>query len=289
MKTIQTLIRKKPITCFFILSFLVSWILWIPLLYGHFELGWTSWEGNSWTNVRTMLGILGSLGPAISAIIVTSVLEGKNGVKVLLKRVLQWRVNILWWLIAFYSWWVLCSLIATVFTLSSFQKISLSLLFSVINIPALIFFLQFPLLIGMFGEELGWRGFALPKLLDRFNPVIASIILALPWVFWHTPLAVFQEWRGDSTIWHFFLNYFLLVFPLTIIFTWFFQKTKGSILLIMLLHKSYNLTFNAYSKAVGLDEKAGETLRTYSIIFLWIIAFILVLYFLRQNKVRTQK
>jgi membrane protease YdiL (CAAX protease family) len=148
----------------------------------------------------------------------------------------------------------------------------------------MIFVIQLPLLIGMFGEELGWRGFALPKLLDKFNPIISSLILALPWIFWHTPLALFQDWLGNIPIENFLLNYILLIFPLTLIFTWFFQKSKGSILLVIIFHKSFNLTFNAYSTALNLNEKADKILLDKTTIALWIIAVVLVIYYLYQMK-----
>ncbi len=289
MKKTISILTKNPIVYFFLLSFLISWILWVPLLYGHFKFGWTNWEGNPWTNYKTLLGILGSLGPAISAIIMTYLIDGNNGVKVLFKKVIQWRENILWWIIGFYLWWIICSLLAIVFNLKPLQDITLGFVFSLINIPAMIFVIQLPLLIGMFGEELGWRGFALPKLLDKYDPIVSSIILALPWIFWHTPLAVFQDWRGNMPIENFLLNYILLIFPLTLIFTWFFQKTKGSVLLVIIFHKSFNLTFNAYSSALGLDENAGKLIWDKTIIVLWVIAVIIAIYYLYQKNKKNQK
>jgi hypothetical protein len=183
-----------------------------------------------------------------------------------------------------YGWWLICSILSIFIQVSDVNKVTFNFIISLINIPAMIFVLQLPLLIGMFGEEVGWRGYALPKLLEKYNPIIASIILALPWIFWHTPLAVFQEWRGNTTIFDFILDYFLLIIPLSIIFTWFFQKTKGSLLLIILLHKSFNLTFNAYKVALGLDEKSSELLRQCSISVLWIFAIILVIYYYKIQK-----
>jgi membrane protease YdiL (CAAX protease family) len=259
-------------------------------MYGHFMFGWTSWEGDPWTNYKALLGILGALGPAASAIIITYLIEGKDGVNILLKRVIQWRVNILWWLIGFYVWWLMCSAIAIIFNLTSLQNITLGFVFSLINIPVLIFILQFPLLIGMFGEEVGWRGFALPKLLDKYNPIVASVILAIPWIFWHAPLAVFPDWRGNMPVENFLLHYILLIIPLSLIFTWFFQKSKGSILLVMIFHKSFNLTFNAYSLALGLDEASGKKLWNMNILALWIIAGAIAVYYLYQmkNKFKTR-
>ena len=283
----KALLTRNPLLGFFLLSFVISWVLWIPLLYGHFRYGWTTWEGDSWTNIRTMLGILGSMGPAISAIILTYTLKGKEGVRLLLKQILLWRVNVVWWLIGFYSWWFIASILAFLLQLSPFQNIILQFAFFIINIPVNIFLLQMPLLIGMVGEELGWRGFALPKLLEKYDPIVSSLILALPWILWHAPLAVFQEWTGNIPIMHFLLNYALLILPLTLIFTWFFQNTKGSILLVIVLHKAFNFTFNIYSNVLGLTEEGGKLLFNCLIVVLWIWAVILVVYYLRGRKKTT--
>ena len=214
----------------------------------------------------------------------TYFIDGKNGVKALFKRLIQWRVKILWWIIGFYIWWIIASIIAIIFNLKPIQDITLGFVLSLINIPGMIFIVQLPLLIGMFGEELGWRGFALPKLLAKYDPIVSSLILALPWVFWHTPLAIFQEWRGNLPIETFVFNYLIVVFPLTLIFTWFFQKTKGSVLLAIILHKSFNLTFNAYSSALGLDENADIVISDNRTIALWVIAIIIAIYYLYQKK-----
>jgi membrane protease YdiL (CAAX protease family) len=277
------MLTRKPLLGFFFLSFVISWVLWIPLLYGHFMYEWKTWEGDSWTNIRTMLGILGSLGPALSAIILTYSLDGKEGVRLLLKRILLWRVNVVWWIIGFYAWWLIASIISSLLQLAPFQNIALQFGFSLINIPVIIFLLQMPLLIGMVGEELGWRGFALPRLLDKFDPIVSSFILALPWILWHIPLSVFQEWTGNIPIIQFLLKHALLILPLTLIFTWFFQKSKGSVLLVIVFHKAFNLTFNAYSNVVGLTEESGKLLFNGLIIVLWLWAAVLVVYYLRRK------
>jgi membrane protease YdiL (CAAX protease family) len=164
--------------------------------------------------------------------------------------------------------------------LAPFQKVVLQAVYSLINIPALIFFLQMPLLLGAVGEELGWRGFALPRLLSKYHPITSSLILALPWMFWHTPLALFPDWRGNLPIAQFFVKYALLLLPLTIIFTWFSQKTKGSILLVIVFHRALNLTFNNYSGVIGLTEESQSLLSTGRIVALWLFAVAIVGYYL---------
>jgi membrane protease YdiL (CAAX protease family) len=280
-KSMRAALARRPLLAFFLLAFAASWVLWLPLLYGHFKYGWTTWEGNPWTNPRTMLGMLGSLGPAISATVLTYVLEGQEGVGQLLRRMLQWRVGFVWWLVGLYAFWLVGSLVSTALQLAPLRTVALQCGFALVNIPVIIALLQMPLLVGMVGEEVGWRGFALPRLLGRHDPLVSSLILALPWIVWHAPLIVFQEWAGNAPILRFLLDYALLVLPLTLVFTWFFQKTKGSILLAIVLHRAFNLTFNAYSTAVGLPAESSGLLHDGVIVALWLWAAVLVVTYLR--------
>lgn len=277
-------LKRNPLIAFFSLAYAISWVLWIPLYFGRFEYGWDSWEGNVWGSIRPWLGLLGALGPALSAIIVTYFIEGKNGVKLLLKKVVQWRTKKLYWLIALYFWWVVASVLALILNLSSVENVSLNIVFAIINIPVILFVLQSPVLIGMFGEELGWRGFALPNLLKRYNPIISSLIIALFWLFWHAPLAIFPAWLGHMPLEDFLLKKIILIVPLTLIFTWFYQKTKGSVLLVIVLHFAFNLTFNGFKQAIGIDEEAFQLLRDNLLIALSIFGSGIVVYYLFQMK-----
>jgi membrane protease YdiL (CAAX protease family) len=87
---------------------------------------------------------------------------------------------------------------------------------------------------GALGEEPGWRGYALPRLLDRFSALAASIILALAWAVWHLPLWWIAHVPSSFPI------YVLGLIPLTILFTWFHQWSRGSLLVALLFHASLN-------------------------------------------------
>ena len=85
-------------------------------------------------------------------------------------------------------------------------------------------------------EEAGWRGFALPVLQGRLSAITSSLILGLAWGAWHLPLIVSYS---DPV-----LGYFLLIVANTILITWVFNNTGGSLLLAMLFHASLNVSFN---------------------------------------------
>ncbi len=86
---------------------------------------------------------------------------------------------------------------------------------------------------GPVGEEFGWRGFALPRLLQRFNPIVASLILGLIWGVWHLPAFLIPELPQS----HFnFAAFLASTVALTIVITWLWLKSKGSLLVAIAAH-----------------------------------------------------
>jgi membrane protease YdiL (CAAX protease family) len=91
---------------------------------------------------------------------------------------------------------------------------------------------------GSLGEEPGWRGFALPYLQEKHSPLEASIILGFFWGLWHAPIDVSHGYvlPGFGGV----IVRLMLVIPLTLLFTFFYNRTKGSLLVAILLHTSAN-------------------------------------------------
>jgi membrane protease YdiL (CAAX protease family) len=91
------------------------------------------------------------------------------------------------------------------------------------------------------GEEIGWRGFALPRLLARTNPIIASLVLTFFWAIWH---ALYWDASGEpvSKI-KYWLDTFVRLFPATVLINWFYIRSKGSILAVGVLHAISNTFF----------------------------------------------
>ena len=107
-----------------------------------------------------------------------------------------------------------------------------------ISTPSLLLALLFNLLItGPLGEELGWRGFALPRLLKRFSPFTASLILGFIWGIWHLPsFYVSAMVQADLSLPLFLLNAVCLSF----LASWLFMNTAGSVLITVILHYMAN-------------------------------------------------
>jgi len=91
------------------------------------------------------------------------------------------------------------------------------------------------------GEEIGWRGFALPRFLDRTNPIVASLVLTFFWAIWH---ALFWDASGEP-VWTsgYWLDTLIRLFPATVLINWFYIRSKGSILVAGVLHAISNTFF----------------------------------------------
>ncbi len=182
-----TAIKKetKQIITYFGLVYLFSWTIWLPL-YGHiFGL----------TDLPTLpfhLGV-GGLGPLIAAFVTTWIFQKNEGVKLLIKKCLQAR-PLTYLIIALLSPFLLVFIATIINYFVNNTPIYISGLltskeFPQFNILTLFFY---NLMFFGFGEEVGWRGFTLPRIQQKINALTSTIILTLFWAAWHLPLFFYR-------------------------------------------------------------------------------------------------
>ncbi len=97
------------------------------------------------------------------------------------------------------------------------------------------------------GEEIGWRGFALPRMTEKFGLPLSTLILGVLWACWHLPLFFV---RGADTFGQSFILYLLQVTGFSVTLGWLYWRTKGSLLLVMLMHAAVNNTKDIVPSAV---------------------------------------
>ena len=115
------------------------------------------------------------------------------------------------------------------------------------------------------GEEIGWRGFALPRLLARTNPIVASLVLTFFWAIWH---AFYWEASGEPVLTiQYWLDTLVRLFPATVLINWFYIRSNGSILVAGVLHAISN-TFFQYIPLDWSVHTAVLYMCTFSIIFI---------------------
>ena len=210
-------IKKHSLILFLVLTVLISWFPWYTGGSGFFV-----------------------FGPSIAGVIIIALTKGKDGLEDLTQRALRWRVGIRWWGVAlFFTGFIgLFSILLNIFLggeMPSFRFFREEWYL----IP--VFFLL-TIIGGPLGEEFGWRGFALPKLQNKWGAMPASIILGIIWALWHLPL-FFQEGSIHIQMGFKLLPYYVLgQIALTTIMTWVYNKTGGSLLLGgIILHNADNL------------------------------------------------
>jgi uncharacterized protein len=205
-------VRKHPLVAFFVLAYLLTW--WIyPLL-----------------RFSPLLGIFGLFGPALAAMIMAAVTGGKTGLKALLSRAVRWRVGLPWYVIALGLPTVLSLATAALAYLLGAPKL--------LQVGTLTIF-DIILFVLVVGEELGWRGYALPLLLDKRSPLTASVILGVVWGLWHLPTFLVP---GTPQYGLPLTAFVLLTIEYSILMTWVFLHTLGSVLIATVFHGAINLS-----------------------------------------------
>ncbi len=181
MASLRRGVRAWPVGTYYALTLAISWGYWILLLA----------QGKRVVPGSTVSHFPGLLGPFLAALIVTALLDGKRGLWDLLSRMVRWRTAWPWGVIAALSplfivlfAFGLLNLFGTPFPdLDEFRSFpGLPPGMSLIEIILLVF------VTNGYGEEVGWRGFALEKWLPKYGKFGATIRVAALWIFWHTPL-----------------------------------------------------------------------------------------------------
>jgi membrane protease YdiL (CAAX protease family) len=226
----KSAISRFPLVAFFVMAFLFSWIAVSPLILNH-------------TLPVEPFQILGALaGPTLSAVIVTAILDGRQGVSVFFKRYLQWRAGFIWWLFVLFGLLIsLNTVAASILGISVwtefFKNIGLIL-------PTYLITLLVGVILGPLWEEPGWRGFALPRLQGQFGPIVGTLILSVLWALWHIP-GYLGGWMTIGII-----PLIISSMAFSIITTWVYNNTRGSILLMILLHSSSNAAISIGSRVL---------------------------------------
>ncbi len=181
------------------------------------------------------LFILAVAGPTLVATILTFAKGGWSGLGALYARLFRWRFGLQWYALLFVGIPLTGYLISRV--TGSHARYDL-------RSPALVLGLLLnELILGPFGEELGWRGFALPRLLRRFSPLVASLILGAIWGVWHVPSFFVSGLPQANDALPVFLGGALC---LAVLATWIYLHTGGSVLSVALFHYMVNLALDMF-------------------------------------------
>ena len=219
---------RMALVGFFLLTFALTWTAWLaPAALGA--------PGDSgFFGLGGLVFLLGVFAPAFVALALTACGEGRAGVARLLARIGRWHVGAHLYLFA------ISYMAATKLFAALVHRIATGVWPSFGDTPV-------PLMLGAIlvstwvqaGEEVGWRGYALPRLATLLGLGGASVLLGVMWALWHLPLFFLHGSGSDGQS---FPIYLLHVTALSVAMSWLYWKTEGSLLLVMLMHASVNNT-----------------------------------------------
>src|SRR5829696_1969879 len=171
----MSLVRRHPLITFFVLTYALAWILWLPLVV---------LQDTIPAAPGLVLVLLGSNVPSLLAIVLTALLLGKRALRKLLGRLLIWRVDARWYLVVVLLPVVLAGGMVAFNAFVGGPAISIGV--SLLTVVITLAFFIFPG--SALGVEIGWRGYALPRLQAGRSALAASLILGAFWSLWHLPL-----------------------------------------------------------------------------------------------------
>jgi len=241
---LSILLRRHALIVFFLLAFGIAWGFWIPAALAAKGL-------LPFPIPETLAGLLGVWGPSLAGIFVTAAYDGRAGLRALFRRLSVWRVELRWYLFVL-LWPAILSLLVTGLSLlfgSPAPDFAHPPVMTEYPFPPEAFSAGFlPLLPMVFviqvfgsslGEELGWRGFALPRLQTRRSTLLASIVLGVLWGLWHLP----RVWTPGEPFDAAAFGWLMLGLVLnSVLYAWVFNGTKGSLLLVVLFHTAQPVT-----------------------------------------------
>jgi membrane protease YdiL (CAAX protease family) len=226
-------IKKHSLTSFFILAYAVTWCIEIPLALSAQRL--------IIAQVPMTLHYLGAFGPMVAALIVLALTEGRAGIKKLLSRWFKWRVGVRYYVFAILGPISLFTLAVLINRMVTGAWSDLTLLGEADYLPyvgplgaLLVWLLTYGL-----GEETGWRGYALPHLQRKHSAANSTLILGILWAFWHLPAFFYRDTYIQMGLLGFPVFLVSIIFA-TMVFTWLYNSTHGSLLLVILFHAFFN-------------------------------------------------
>jgi len=217
-------------------SSMASW-LFVGVVLGLSILYWVAFNVTRVANIELSKDIFGTLrgfGPTVAAMVALTYLHGRGSIRSLWAGLVHWRVSGQLYGIALLAPLAAMSL-ALLVTYSIHPDVFALGDINVLKLVAIFFIL--PIFDGPIGEEIGWRGFFLPLLMQRHNAIMASLIVALVWFLWHLPHYHVDGMDMSGVI---LPRYFLYTFALSLIHTWLFKRAQGSILIHVIFHNMAN-------------------------------------------------
>lgn len=232
------------------LTFVVSWAFWIPsaAMFGQAASAGSPFDSPLFVAFQTA----GAAGPSVAAWWLLRRHEGQEAANRIVERYKRWKVGVRWYVVALLLVPSIQLLVLAGDALIGTDPIAgpgtpLGDMLADLGVAGAI--AVFPLsLLGQLPsspllEEFGWRGYALPRMQERFDALTSSLLLGLVWGSWHLPLVLAY---GEQPA-----PYMVQIVALTVLLTWVYNNTNGSMLLALIFHASMNASLVPLTGSIG--------------------------------------
>lgn len=226
------MMRRSPLAAFILLAYGGAWILWIPRALAP-ALG-----GGRFAPIAHCIG---SLAPALAALLVTALHARGGGVRALTSRIGQWRAPLRWWTMALFGPVLLLAIGATAQRLALDTDLDLSLVFRNAEYPHVppVALIVLQIVCYGFGEEIGWRGFLhvelRSRLRGRYSSLTAPLAVSVVWAGWHLPLllanATYRSFDAPML-----LGWYASMLTGAVLMAWLFERSGRSIPVVAVFH-----------------------------------------------------
>lgn len=260
---------------FFLLTYAATWACWIPVV---------AFSNSRPISLTYGLWLLGTFAPSLVALALTARNDGTTGVSALIGRILQWRLAARWYVFAI-SYMAVIKLIVAIahrMVIGAWPRFGhegpvIMLLAILVSTPV------------QSGEEVGWRGFALPRLAQCMGYGRGALLLGVLWACWHMPqffILAADTYRQSFPVWS------LQVIALSVAMAWLYTKTNGSLLLMMLMHAAVNNTKDivpsAVSNPAGAFSLHASPVMYLTVAVMWIAATYFLIRMPKQSERLTE-
>lgn len=216
-------VRRYSVPLFYILAFVFSWLGWVPqALHARGLFPFDS----------PLLSLLGGVGPTLAAVVVLLLLRDRQGLRDLFRSLFKLRVSFWWYLFAFGFWVAVTALALGVGALFG-QPLPAAGQFAWVSLlPVFV-----TMLLSNVWEEIGWRGFALPRLREKAADLPVALLMGFLWFLWHLPLLLNPSSPMSNLPW---IGELVFSLSLTVIYNWLFLQTGRSLFFVSVLHAMSN-------------------------------------------------
>ncbi|KYH44417.1 hypothetical protein AZH51_07780 [Branchiibius sp. NY16-3462-2] len=207
-----------------------------------------------------------------AAFVLTYLLYGHGGVRRLFLRQVGRGAPYRWVLVGALLPFAFFVAAVVVSGLATSRWVDLSQLGSSDSHPGVTFlgFALIQVLCFGFGEETGWRGFALPRLQDKLNPLIAAVAITVPWALWHIPAFFYNENMMTMGVAG-SVGWLTSLVTGSVILSWLFNNSRGSILPVALFHGLLDVVFVSQVVSGNLENYVGAIITVFSIVIMFVV------------------